>query len=69
MGKIELKKSIEREKALLTLALVLTVLAAPSFLISLPQIRVHVLLIALMAVATIYKRIKRLNYKLSVLSK
>ncbi|AGH95525.1 hypothetical protein [Pseudobdellovibrio exovorus] len=69
MEKIELKKSIEREKALLTLAFVLTVLAAPSFLISMPQVRVHVLLLVMMISATIFKRIKRLNYKLSILSK
>lgn len=69
MQKIEIKKSLEREIALLKLALVLVVLSTPSFLMNMVQVRIYVLLAMMFIAGTFFKRIKRLNYKLSLLSK
>ncbi|MBY0553428.1 hypothetical protein K2P97_02795 [bacterium] len=66
MEKIEARKSIERNKAILTFAMIFLFSLIPSFILKFSDRKeyVSVALVAI-ALALLYKRIRRLNYKLT----
>ncbi len=70
MEKLEIKKSIERSKAMVIALMVFLVLLTPSIIHSLTVKKIAtVLTLIVLLVSALYKRVRRLNYKLSLLTK
>lgn len=70
MEKLELKKSIEKTKATIIFLMVLLILSIPSFLIKFSD-KTDIVMLALIStvIFLLYKRVCRLNFKLTSLIK
>lgn len=70
MEKIEIKKSIERTKAIIIFTIIFLFLLMPSFIIKFSDKKEIILLsLTSMIILVLYRRVRRLNYKLNSLTK
>lgn len=70
MEKLEIKKSIERTKAIIIFIIIFLFLLIPSFVIKLSDKKEIILLsLIFMIILALYRRVRRLNYKLNSLTK
>jgi phosphatidylglycerophosphate synthase len=71
MEKLEIKKSIERSKAIIIFTMILLLLIMPSIVMGFTQktLCFSFLFLIAMAFLLLYKRVQRLNYKLTLLTK
>lgn len=70
MEKLEIKKSIERTKAIVILTMIVLVLLIPSLLMDFSVKKATALtLVVTLSLLALFKRVRRLNYKLNLLAK
>ena len=70
MEKLEIKKSIERTKAILICSIIFLILLVPTFIFKLTEIKkIFFLTLTSFVIMALYKRVRWLNFKLKSLIK